>query len=141
MKTWSRQRSGVPQQTPMSQCPWVKLGLLGPEQMAGMPLIQQSQSLLEELGILRLRNRVRRRSLNSRRVPVKISLVQGRWHEARPQGFAKHSANKIMKSFDARRETRPQFLDRVYERLGYEAANAVGRRFISDAAVRDSLSS
>ena len=58
-----------------------------------------------------------------------------------PQISCQVNVVKIMKSFDARRETRPQYMDRVYERLGYEVANAVGRRFISDAAVRDSFSS
>ena len=50
------------------------------------------------------------------------------------------NVDKIMKSFDARRETRPQFLERVCERLGYEVAIAVGEGFLSSVVVREGFS-
>ena len=48
---------------------------------------------------------------------------------------------KIVKSFDARRETRPQFLDRVCERCRCDVAAAVCLRLHSAAAVRNSFPS
>ena len=48
---------------------------------------------------------------------------------------------KIVKSFHARHETRPQFLDRVHERGGCEVAAAVRKKFLSSATVRDSFDS
>ena len=48
---------------------------------------------------------------------------------------------KIVKSYDVRRETRLQFLDRVQERCGCDVAAAVGRGLLSAAVVGNSFSS
>ena len=56
--------------------------------------------------------------------------------EARPPGFAKHSAKTEFRVVEVSKISCQVNVD---ERLGYEVANAVGRRFISDAAVRDFL--
>ena len=48
---------------------------------------------------------------------------------------------KIVKSYNVRRETRLQFLNRVQEKCGCEVAAAVGRRLLSSAAVGTSFSS
>ena len=54
-----------------------------------------------------------------------------------PKISRQENVGAIVKFFDARRETPSRFLDRVYERFGCEAAVAVGKSFLSSAAVRD----
>ena len=54
-----------------------------------------------------------------------------------PKISCQEHVDKIMKSFDARRETPSRFLDRFCERFGCEAAVAVGESFLYSAAVSD----
>ena len=67
--------STVRPQNQQSQCPLVKLGPLDAEHMTWTVPPSQQPQRLEKLGILRLRSRVPRRSLNSRRGPVKLDLI------------------------------------------------------------------
>ena len=53
-----------------------------------------------------------------------------------PKISCQENVDKIMKSFDARRETPSLFLDRFCERFGCEAAVAVRESFLFSAAVR-----
>ena len=68
-------------------------------------------------------------------------ILSGWGKQSRAMGVPKISCqenvHKIMKSFDARRETPSLFLDRFCERFGCEAAVAVGESFLFSAAVRD----
>ena len=68
----------------------MKLGLLGPKQMAGTePPLQQLQSRLGKLGLLELRSRAPRQSQNSRRLQVKLDLLGPGLAEAQPRRIEK----------------------------------------------------
>ena len=63
----------APQQNPISQCPLVKLDLLGPEQRAGTAPAFTAVAI--QLGLPELQSSVPRRDLNSQRVPVELGLL------------------------------------------------------------------
>ena len=91
-------KSTVPRQNLTSQCPLVKLGLLGPECMARpAPTRQHAHSLLMKLGLLESKSTVPRQAgpfgvQSTTSADAAATAVAKRVDEGRPSGIAKCSA-------------------------------------------------
>ena len=134
-----------PRQNPNSQCLLVQLGLLGEARPLGKsattkPELAESSSGAGRNWIFLVQSWWHDQSCRSPKISCqgKVEVVENIPQERNSERMGKQSramgvpkiscqenVDKIMKSFDARRETPSLFLDRFCERFGCEAAVAV----------------